>query len=230
MISWGWVILFAALVVEDSVHVFPDPIPEGDTARAFFILKNDGKDTLWVESIRPDCGCTTAPLKSRAIPPDGILTLPVEYHTLGRPGPFEKKIWVHTSDSSHPGVVLRIRGEVRPTPKPVIHILNRRVDLGKVRTGDTVRISLAIRNEGERDLHIQRVNLPTGDFTLQSSLPLTIPPGRVDTLHIRFVPTKYGLFQNVLEVYSDDPWRPSRFVGIQARVRASESEPTPSNR
>jgi len=230
MTIWGWVVLLASIVVNDSVYVFPKPIPEGDTARAFFVLKNPGPDTVWVESVRPDCGCTTAPLKSRVLPPGGMLSLPVEYHTLGHPGPFEKNIWVHTSDTTHPVVVLRIRGEVVPTPKPVIHILNRRLDLGKIQVGDTLHLALLIRNEGERELRIHRVNLPTADFRLETSLPLRIAPGKVDTLRIQFIPAKHGLFQNVLEVLSNDPWRPSRFVGVQARVRPSEGEDTPAHR
>lgn len=65
------------------------------TAR--FTLRNTGDKTLVVTGARANCGCTTPVLSADIVEPGDSATLTVSYDPEGRPGRFEKKIYVDTN-------------------------------------------------------------------------------------------------------------------------------------
>lgn len=62
------------------------------TAR--FVLRNTGGDTLVITGARANCGCTTPRLSATEIAPGDTAVLTVAYDPAGRPGRFDKRVYV----------------------------------------------------------------------------------------------------------------------------------------
>lgn len=78
---------------------------------ARFVLVNTGSTPLSIISARPTCGCTSPVFSDSPIAPGDSTELLVTYDPAGRPGYFDKKVYVELSDGS-PRRTLHIRGTV----------------------------------------------------------------------------------------------------------------------
>lgn len=83
-----------------------------------FIVSNTGDAPLVITNVVPSCGCTTPEWTQSPIPPNGQGKVTAIYDPVGRPGPFNKTLVVH-SNSVPESVVLVIKGEVIARQKTV---------------------------------------------------------------------------------------------------------------
>lgn len=75
-----------------------------------FRAVNTADAPIAVVSARANCGCTTPKYPAGLIAPGDTLSVTVAYDAKGRPGRFEKKVYVNTSDGT--SSTLRVRGTV----------------------------------------------------------------------------------------------------------------------
>lgn len=78
---------------------------------ARFVLVNTGSTPISIISARPTCGCTSRVFSDSPVAPGDSTELLVTYDPAGRPGHFDKKVYVELSDGS-PRQTLHIRGTV----------------------------------------------------------------------------------------------------------------------
>lgn len=64
---------------------------------AIFTFYNTGDEPLIVSGARANCGCTTPKLSADIVAPGDSATLSVTYDPAGRPGRFEKRVYVDTN-------------------------------------------------------------------------------------------------------------------------------------
>ena len=86
-----------------------------DGARKF-IFKNNGTEPLVIKNAKGSCGCTVPTWPREPIPPGTTAEIGVNYDTK-RTGPFTKTITLTTNAAKTP-VILTIKGNVSPPPKP----------------------------------------------------------------------------------------------------------------
>lgn len=66
-------------------------------ATATFVCYNTGDEPLVITGARANCGCTTPRYSADVLAPGDSATLSVTYDPAGRPGRFEKKVYVDTN-------------------------------------------------------------------------------------------------------------------------------------
>ncbi len=66
-------------------------------ATATFVYYNTGDEPLVITGARANCGCTTPRYSADVLAPGDSATLSVTYDPAGRPGRFEKKVYVDTN-------------------------------------------------------------------------------------------------------------------------------------
>ncbi len=81
-----------------------------------FSFVNTSKDTLWMESARGHCHCTSAEFPLEAIPPNGSGIIRVMYDPKGRPWPFDAGLDV-TLKGSKEKISLHLDGNVSRNKK-----------------------------------------------------------------------------------------------------------------
>lgn len=118
----------------DTVHDFGSFSEDIGLARCTFRAVNASDNPIAVVSARANCGCTHPEYPKNVIQPGDTLKVSVAYDAKGRPGRFEKKVYVDTSDGI--STTLRVKGTVIGAPSS----LSGRypVDAGKARFSTTV--------------------------------------------------------------------------------------------
>ncbi len=213
--------LSGVVAYTESVVVL-DTVAEGVDLRHTFRLWNIGQDTLWILKAEADCGCTVAEISDSSLAPGETARVVMVFHTENFPGPFVRHLWVHTSDSARPVVTFRMQGYVRARPSPVLYLPKRWIRAGRLPVGEEQTLSVALENRGVRDLVIRNVSFKDSALSLVTSLPLRVPPGGRDSLVFRLKARRKGLFQALVEIHSNDRYRPVQFVNIQARFYPEE--------
>jgi hypothetical protein len=77
-------------------------MPEGLRARHRYWLYNVGTDTLFVQSIKPACGCTTVPLPRNRIKPGDSVPLDLAFDTHRYQLRVNKSVTIFSDDSTQP--------------------------------------------------------------------------------------------------------------------------------
>ena len=76
-----------------------------------FVYRNTGSDTLWIDNVRPSCGCTSPDWSEAGVPPDSLGEIRIVYD--GRDeGYFYKTIKVYFRGVRKPER-LAVEGEVK---------------------------------------------------------------------------------------------------------------------
>ena len=84
---------------------------DGD-ATVIFKLTNEGDSPLLITRAQASCGCTSPEYSKKPIRPGETSEIKVTYHAKGRPGPFDKSVYVYCNDKKNERVMLTITGNV----------------------------------------------------------------------------------------------------------------------
>lgn len=88
----------AEMKFDQMTYNFPD-IEEGKVVKKYFSFLNSGPESLVIKDVRTSCGCTTAEVPQRPVPPGERDSLLVEFDTKGRLGYNSKAITVVANTS-----------------------------------------------------------------------------------------------------------------------------------
>ena len=83
-----------------------------------FVFTNSGDSSIVVLRVQSTCGCTVANYPTKAIAPGEKDSITATFTPTGRPGPFEKDVWVSTNTSPN-RTRLTIKGVVVGSPESV---------------------------------------------------------------------------------------------------------------
>ena len=113
------------LTIEPSSWNF-GKISPAQTVTNKFLLKNTGNTTLLIESVKSDCGCTTASLKEKSIYPNQQEPLLVIFNAKNRQGAQDKRITIKSNDPAQPAQRIFLKGEIIPFLKarPAILVIS----------------------------------------------------------------------------------------------------------
>ena len=97
----------------EQKHIIAEPMNEDDAPRTFvYRFTNIGKETLAIKRLVSTCSCASAVSPVKEVAPGTSAEISVTYNPKGRPGKFERKIFVYTQDGNAPAAVLRLSVEV----------------------------------------------------------------------------------------------------------------------
>lgn len=77
-----------------------------------FVLKNTGTADLEIRRVQPACGCTTAELEKKIVPPGESSRISAKLSLAGRGGELQKPILIESNDPSNPALQLVMKGVV----------------------------------------------------------------------------------------------------------------------
>jgi hypothetical protein len=83
-----------------------------ETVDHTFVLKNTGTADLEIKRVQPACGCTTAELEKKIVPPGESSRISAKLSLAGRGGELQKPILIESNDPSNPALQLVMKGVV----------------------------------------------------------------------------------------------------------------------
>ncbi|MEZ5046807.1 MAG: DUF1573 domain-containing protein [Chitinophagaceae bacterium] len=102
----------------EETHDF-GTLKEGPVAEYVFEFTNVGKEPLIIQNCSASCGCTTPDWTKDPIMPGKKGKITVKYNTQGRPGGFNKTVYIQSNAKSEKDrYELHIKGTVTAAPKP----------------------------------------------------------------------------------------------------------------
>jgi len=135
-----------------------------------FRFTNAGDQPLRLTSVEASCGCTTPSWTEGAVAPGAAGEIRVAYDPAGRPGDFEKAVFVRAEGAEPSAVTLRVEGAVRPTLADAGERVGSLAfdtlvaDVGeRPAEGDpAVQTAFQFANAGDRPVRIDSVSAPEG--------------------------------------------------------------------
>ena len=158
-----------------------------------FAVKNDGDSPLVLTRVLSSCGCTVAKYDTEPIMPGKSGTVEITYSPTGRPGPFEKAVWVYSNGEPRK-TRLVVKGVVVGTAETVsqyfpvaagdLHFTTLTIATGEVKKG-LMRQESTVAYNGGSDTIVIGFDNNTSHITCQS-VPDTIAPGGIASLSFFF--------------------------------------------
>ena len=166
-----------------TMHDFGAFSEELGLVNCTFKAINTGDEPLIVMSARANCGCTKPKFTVAPVAPGDTLELSVAYDAKGRPGRFEKKVYVTTNTGSQS--TLRIRGTVigasnslkgrYPVEAGPMRVTTTVMPFGEILKGHTAGSVIRAYNHSSDTIHPRIVNVPSYITVLVQ--PQAVPPG-----------------------------------------------------
>ena len=158
-----------------------------------FVVTNSGDSTMVITQVKSTCGCTVASHPTEPIAPGASDCIDITFTPTGRPGPFEKDVWVYTNTTPN-RTRLTIKGIVVGSPESVsrffpvgagdLEFTNLVMAAGEVKKGLLRNNSITAYNSGTDTLVITFDN-NTSHIT-PHAVPDTVPPGGISTMTFFF--------------------------------------------
>ena len=160
-------------------------------ATAVFTFYNTGDEPLVVTGARANCGCTTPKTSANIVEAGDSATLTVTYDPGGRPGRFEKNVFVDTN-TADPRSTLTIRGVVVGSPEtlkgryPVetgeLRIAHPAALLGTIDKGQVKAVFEAFYNASTDTMQPVMTDVPR--WMSVKTVPTKVPPGEQGSFSI----------------------------------------------
>ena len=204
-------------------------IDEGVQAEHTFAFTNTGDAPLTVADVQTSCGCTAPSYTSEPVAPGEAGEVTVVFDSDGRPGPFQKRITVRTTEEA---VGLQITGTVVPdfvgTGVAQGHFLfdAAEAEAAPLTLGEPLQHAFRFQNTGDRPLRILGVTVPPG---VEARTPNTIVfPGGVGTVALVVeYPDAFadadGRIELPVSVETNDETQPVKALRVLATVAAEAS-------
>lgn len=187
---------------------------EGRAIRREFLLRNSGKDTLLIDSVRTSCGCTFAEPSTRRLGPGGEARLAVTFDTKDITGKFTRQIFIGSNDPVSPRTVL----SCDMTILPVIRVEPRYISFGRLELGVVERRTIRLRNALRVPVRILKCTSPDSQISLSLSRHL-LPPGEAANLAVTLRSARAGKLLGQFELRTDTPLKPLLRISYVGRIK-----------
>lgn len=156
------------------------------TIETTFRVVNEGDKPIRILEARATCGCTVPEFSKENIAPGDTASLRVTYAATGRPGKFDKNIYVKTSDAPSQqrtltisGVVIGASSTIRsrfPVDGGKIKLQSSSAGFGEVKRGKIKTVFINLYNQSPDSLTPIIEDLPS--FVSPQITPAIVPPGQ----------------------------------------------------
>ena len=139
-------------------------------------------------------------LGKHQLDPKEDTALKIVYDTDGRPGPYEKRIYLITNSLIQPRLVITLKGEILPAPAALIKVEPKKMNIGSFHKDSPKNIIFKVSNEGNQPLEITNIYSATGKSLVfpKKEMKTLIPPEASLNFEITFQNTTAGPFVEVL--------------------------------
>jgi hypothetical protein len=196
------------------------------TAQRALVVQNSGNRPLTVSGIQisPAGDLNVAPQQLPAVlAPSERMIVPVTFSPLAA-GTYQAMLLIASDDADQPSLLVPVSGVGGDPVGCSLSAAPSALDLGQRELGVTSRHRVELRNVGPESCTItDPVLMGDAGFSLVAGIPpqITVDPGLSAAIPIEFGASRYGTFQAVLEIATDDPTQPIATVPIAAVSQAS---------
>ena len=158
-----------------------------------FVVTNTGDSPMVITQVKSTCGCTASSHPTEPIAPGSNECIDITYTPTGRPGPFEKDVWVYTNSTPNrtrltiKGIVIGSKESVSryfPTSADDLQFTSLMMATGEVKKGLLRNNSITAYNSGSDTLVLTFDN-NTSHIT-PHAVPDTVAPGGISTMTFFF--------------------------------------------
>lgn len=221
----------APFVFEKKEHNFGKIYETSGHVTTQFEFTNTGKEPLVVTSVDVSCGCTAPDYIRDSVMPGEKGWIKAQFDPKGRPGSFEKYLFVTFNHIRSLSTQLQISGEVIPKfKKPTSYTyevsygslsFNRlRYDLGNLDKEGTYTDLIYVANNGTQAIRILKIGKIGKDFKFD--FPESIAPGDSAILKIsitkKALESVWGDFSYKLTLVTNDPLIPTKNLFIDGKT------------
>lgn len=223
----------------DTIHDFGAFNEDMGLVRCTFRAVNTSDAPVAVVSARANCGCTHPEYPKNAVAPGDTLRVSVAYDAKGRPGRFEKKVYVSTGDGEQ--MTLRVKGTVIGAPTSLAgrypveggaaRYSTTVMPFGEVLKGHAAHAMIRGYNTTDRVIAPSVVNLP--DYIDISVRPSQVPPGEQFVLSATVTTDRcdsWGFVTDSFDIVSDTGDNERVGVSTVVIVKEDFSKLTPGQR
>ena len=161
----------ARISFSKTTHDFGTIQEKDGDVKAEFEFTNEGDTPLLIIRATASCGCTTPEHPKKPLRPGEKGVITVTYHAKGRPGPFDKSIYVYTNDAQKERHLLTINGNVISSTGVResyveelgggLRLKTKTVNFFDVYPGRAYRTrTLSVYNEGSKPMQLTYRNVP----------------------------------------------------------------------
>ncbi|MFH1052005.1 MAG: DUF1573 domain-containing protein [bacterium] len=195
--------------------------PKDSPLKADIKIYNKGKDTLEIKRVKPMCGCTTAPLSKKTLPPGDSAVLKVTLNIEHYEGVVNKKISFTTNEMNSESF-LEITANVF---QPITLFPNRYLNFSRMYTNNESITKLVINNISDHDISLKNVIVKPEDLKINLKTGDIIPKDSSFVLEARAIPTALGQFNCRVELSFDDPDQQEIIISGWGKVDPESEKP-----
>jgi hypothetical protein len=182
-------------------------IERGETVSTRITIKNQASDTL-AFSLYSTCGCLTATVDSRAVPPHAGIPLLLSYTGDEIKERVTKTLFIDSNDPLNPRITITVTGKVTEGKAPHLVVVPDPLLFSESESAGSYR-SLAVTNRGKEDLIVKEIRC-FGCLTDWSWGMVT--GGEETQFQVEILPDWYD--KRWIEIESNDPVTPVRKISI----------------
>jgi len=184
-----------------------------------FAIKNEGDEELIIERVRSSCGCIKTSISTTRIRPGKSAELKATFDTTGYEGKIKKDIYIKSNDLREDEKRITLYVEVEHIPKPMISLSKDEWDLGLVHKGDIANFSFVIKNQGDANLIINKIETYE-HIKYDINNPFEILPGEEHKLNLTYNSSehKLGEIREAIRIYSNDVEKETLFIRIKGYI------------
>lgn len=203
---------------------------EGETVKHRFEFMNLGDGEVQITQVRASCGCTTPAYSKDPIPSRASGFIDVAYNSRGRPGPFNKKIFVE--NTGNPSlIVLTIKGSAKPAPlqgkdlstQGGLLLSEGFIEIGNWDKTKVFQHVLKVQNIADYPIKILETDAP--EYVKLAYPPYSILPGEKVNISILLNPKdlESGKFTLPITVKTNDKNQPEKKFQLQGVLTDSST-------
>ncbi|MBI5325945.1 MAG: DUF1573 domain-containing protein [Ignavibacteriae bacterium] len=168
-------------------------------------LYNIGNDSLRILTVKPTCGCTTAPLDKNVLAAGDSATLDIKLNIGSIAGPLHKTININTNDSSKPNAVLHLRAEVEV---PITFYPSKFFAFNQMYVGEEAKRSVKMINKTNQRIMLKDIDIQPSNIKVNIEDGDILPPNGEIEIVATTTPEKAGAFSCSLTFKTDHPDMP----------------------
>lgn len=156
-------------------------------------LVNTGDSALRITNVRPTCGCTASDYTMGSIQPGDTALVTLTYNPKGRPGRFNKDVYVYT-DGIPKKSVIAIKGNVIGSPATIqekypvsvgaLKLERRIIPFGEIKKGKSRTLFINAYNQSDDTLKTVFLDVPK--HLMVETVPDSVLPGDLATITITY--------------------------------------------
>jgi hypothetical protein len=138
-------------------------------------LRNSGRKTLKIKSVKPGCGCTTGVLEKDVLEPGETTVLAITFDPKGKMTTVRKSITFTSNDVVNPTQVMIIKADITPSWDFVPRRLTFTLTDGVY---DLVSSEVKVTNSGDHVLKIYGIGVRDNNITIDGPSECELKPGQ----------------------------------------------------